>query len=52
MHAGLIPVVTQESGIDTKDFGVTFVDDTTDEIGKTIVLLASLPESWHLEHST
>jgi glycosyltransferase involved in cell wall biosynthesis len=51
MHAGLIPIVTRESGIDTNDFGVTFVDDTLEEIEKTIMHLAGLPESWHREHS-
>src|ERR1700683_12809 len=51
MHAGLIPVVTREAGIDTDDFGVTFVDDSLDEIERVVVQLAGLPETWHQEHS-
>ena len=51
MYAGLIPVVTREAGIDTEEFGVTFADDSIDEIEKVILHLAGLPEAWHREHS-
>ena len=52
MMAGLIPVVTQEAGIDTEDFGITLADDSLGEIEKTIRELSELPESWHRERST
>jgi glycosyltransferase involved in cell wall biosynthesis len=51
MYAGLIPVVTRETGIDTEDFGITFGDDSLEEIERVIVRLAGLPETWHREHS-
>jgi glycosyltransferase involved in cell wall biosynthesis len=51
MHAGLIPLVTREVGVDTEDFGGTFADDSLDEIEKVIVQVASLPETWHQQHS-
>ena len=51
MSAGLIPVVTRETGIDTEDFGVTFADDSLEEIQQVVERLAGLPESWHREQS-
>jgi len=51
MYAGLIPIVTKEAGIDTEDFGITLADDSLEEIEKTILELADLPEEWHREHS-
>ncbi len=51
MHAGLIPMVTREAGIDTQDFGVTFANDSLEEIQRVIMQLASRPETWHREHS-
>ena len=51
MYAGLIPLVTKEAGVDTEDFGVTFSDDSLNEIQKVIEQVASLPEEWHREHS-
>ena len=51
MYAGLIPIVTREDGLDTEDFGVTFADDSLDEIERVVVELANLPEKWHREHS-
>ena len=51
MHSGLIPLVTREAGIDTEDFGVTFHDDSLEEIERVILQVSELPESWHREHS-
>ena len=51
MYAGLIPVVTKEAGINTKGFGVTFANDSLDEIEKTIIRLSELPEDWGRERS-
>ena len=45
MRAGLIPVITRESGIDIADFGVMLKDASIDAIRKAIESLASLPAS-------
>ena len=47
MYSALIPLVTKETGIDTEDFGVTFADDSLEEIERVIVEVSELPESWH-----
>src|SRR5262249_50738611 len=46
MHAGLVPVVTPEAGVDTGEFGVTFAGDGLDHLEKVIVELAGRPGSW------
>jgi len=51
MYTGMIPVVTKEAGIDTEDFGITLADDSLEEIERTILELAELPEQWHRDHS-
>ncbi len=51
MHAGLIPLVTREDGLDTEDFGLTFADDSLEEIEREVVRLSNLPEAWHRERS-
>ncbi len=51
MYAGLIPIVTKEAGIDTEDFGITFANDSLEEIEKTIIELSELQEGWHKKHS-
>jgi glycosyltransferase involved in cell wall biosynthesis len=51
MHAGLIPVVTKETGIETEDFGVTFKNDSLEELETTITRLSKLPITWHKNHS-
>jgi len=45
MNAGLIPLVTRETGVDVDEFGMTFVDDGIEEIEKLILQSASMPES-------
>jgi glycosyltransferase involved in cell wall biosynthesis len=52
MYSGLIPLVTKEAGIDTEDFGITFADDSLEEIERVIIDVSELPETWHREHST
>ena len=47
MYSGLIPIVTRAAGIDTEDFGITFLDDSLEEIERVIVEVSQLPESWH-----
>lgn len=51
MYSGLIPLVTRAAGIDTEDFGVTFSDDSLEEIEKVIREVSQLSEEWHREHS-
>jgi glycosyltransferase involved in cell wall biosynthesis len=51
MYSGLIPLVTKEVGIDTEDFGITFSNDTPEEIERVIVDVSQRPESWHREQS-
>jgi len=49
MHSGLIPLVTREAGIDTDDFGVTFADDSIEEIERTVLDVSQRPPEWHRE---
>ena len=51
MHSGLIPLVTREAGLDTEDFGITFADDSLEEIERVIIEVSELPGSWHMERS-
>lgn len=43
MHAGLIPVVSRETGVETKEFGITLSQNTVGEIQKQVRLLATEP---------
>lgn len=43
MHAGLIPIVSYQSGVDVKDFGVILQENSIEEIKKTIHEIAALP---------
>jgi glycosyltransferase involved in cell wall biosynthesis len=51
MHSGLIPLVTREVGLDTEDFGLTFADDSLEEIERALVRVSRLPADWHRERS-
>lgn len=51
MYSGLIPLVTKEVGINTEDFGITFTDDSLEEIERVILEVSEKPWSWHREHS-
>ena len=42
MHAGLIPIVSRECGVDTADFGFTLPDCSIETIKKTIEMCAAL----------
>lgn len=46
MHAGLIPLVTRESGIDLEDLGVIFPDGGISSIENSIVEIAARPKEW------
>jgi hypothetical protein len=41
MYAGLIPLVSKESGIDTEDFGTTFAENSRAEIRRQIETVSS-----------
>ncbi len=43
LHAGLIPIVSRESSVDTHDFGITLDNSTIDDIKKNVMNLSSLP---------
>lgn len=43
MHAGLIPIISEYSGVDVKNFGILLKDNTIDEIKQKIKNLANLP---------
>jgi glycosyltransferase involved in cell wall biosynthesis len=51
MHAGLIPLVTEEAGLDVDGLGVTFADDGLDEIERVIVEVSERPPDWHRDRS-
>lgn len=52
MHAGLIPLVTRESGIDTDHLGVTFLDDSLEEIERVVRDVSQQPADWHRDRSS
>ncbi|MDP3042923.1 MAG: glycosyltransferase [bacterium] len=43
MHAGLIPIISLESGVDVNNFGIILKENTINEIKKQVQYLASLP---------
>lgn len=43
MHAGLIPIISRESGVDVHDFGVVLRENTVAEIKKAASDIATLP---------
>jgi len=51
MYAGLMPIVTLETGIDTEDFGITIERDSLAEIERVIVEVSQRAASWHRERS-
>ena len=40
MHRGLVPIVTKETGVDTKDFGITLNDATIETIREAVIRAA------------
>lgn len=44
LHGGLIPIISPQSGIDVKDFGIILNDSTVEEIKKSVRLISQLPE--------
>jgi glycosyltransferase involved in cell wall biosynthesis len=43
LHAGLIPIVSYESGVDVNDFGMTLEDCSIETIKKSVQLISGLP---------
>jgi len=43
LHAGLIPIMSYESGVDADDFGVILKDCSIEEIKNSIQMVATLP---------
>lgn len=43
MHAGLIPIVSYQSGVDTKNFGMTLKENSIEEIKRVVREIAVLP---------
>jgi hypothetical protein len=42
MHAGLIPAISYESGVDVDDFGFQFENCSVDEIRRTVALIGGM----------
>lgn len=45
MHAGLIPIVSKESGVNVEDFGIQLKENTVGTIEETVRSLSAEPES-------
>ena len=45
MHAGLIPIVSKECGVDVEDFGFVLPDCSTETIARTIQHCSQFPET-------
>ena len=43
MHRGLVPIVTRETGVDTKDFGITLCDATIETIREAVIKASKQP---------
>ncbi len=51
MHAGLIPVVSYESGVDVEDFGTVLTTSSLEEIKNAVVELSGLPATTLMDRS-
>ena len=54
MHAGLIPIISYESGVDTGDFGCTLSENTVDSIIEAVISLSqkSTEELRNMSHNS
>jgi len=43
MHAGLIPIISYQSGVDVEDFGIILKESSIEEIKKAVRVISSLP---------
>ena len=44
MHAGLIPIISENSGVNVEDFGILLKKNTVEEIQEAVEKIASTPE--------
>jgi len=49
MAHGLIPILSRQANIDTKDFGITLKENTIDEIIAIVRDVSRKPDSWYRE---
>jgi glycosyltransferase involved in cell wall biosynthesis len=54
MHAGLIPIISYESGVDTGDYGCTLSENTVDAIIEAVIFLSqkSTEELRNMSHNS
>jgi hypothetical protein len=52
MAHGLIPVLSKEANIDTKDFGTTLKENSVEEIISLVREISHKPESWYRQKSS
>lgn len=52
MAHGLIPILSKEANIDTKNFGITLKDNSIDEIIATVKEVSQKPIGWHKNKSS
>lgn len=51
LHAGLIPLISYESGVDVKDFGIILKENSVEEIIKQVKIISSLSDEELQERS-
>lgn len=51
MAHGLIPIVSKEANIDTKDFGITLTKNSVEEISSTVKDVSQKPDTWFRQKS-
>ena len=51
MHAGLVPVITRETGIDEEDFGVLFGGDELEDVERTVLGAVDREPEWVRERA-
>jgi glycosyltransferase involved in cell wall biosynthesis len=52
MAHGLIPILSREANIDTKDFGITLPENSVDEILSVVTEVSQKPVAWHQNKSS
>jgi hypothetical protein len=52
MANGLIPILSKEANIDTKNFGITLKENSVDEIISIVQTVSQKPDSWYISKSS
>lgn len=52
MHAGLIPIISRECGVDVGDFGFVLKENTVEEVERIVAHASTLPEAELKERAT